>query len=64
LDPVGSERLHEQPRGRECARKLRETFNGPRAKEVERIAQTLDMFDFRGATKAFADLAGVESLPV
>jgi len=36
-------------------------LNGSRPKEVERIARALDMFDFRGATKALTALAEAEA---
>jgi two-component system sensor histidine kinase/response regulator len=39
-------------------------LRGSRGKEVERIAQALDMFDFRAATKALSTLADAEGIPV
>jgi two-component system sensor histidine kinase/response regulator len=41
---------------------LRRALRGERAQEVERIAQALDRFDFRGATKALACLADAEGI--
>jgi CheY-like chemotaxis protein len=43
---------------------VRAALNGARGKEVEGVAQALDMFDFRGAEKALADLATVEGVPL
>jgi hypothetical protein len=41
---------------------VRVALNGSRPKEVERIAQALDLFDFRAATKALTALAEAEGL--
>ena len=41
---------------------VRGALKGSRAKEVERIAQALDLFDFRGAAKALAALADAEGI--
>ena len=41
---------------------VRAALNGSRSKEVGRIAQALDLFDFRGATKALTALAEAESI--
>jgi hypothetical protein len=43
---------------------VRGALKGARAKEVGRIAQALDMFDFRGATRALTALADAEGIPV
>ena len=43
---------------------VRGALKGSRAKEVERIAQALDLFDFRGAAKALTALAEAEGIPV
>ena len=43
---------------------VRGALKGARVKEVGRIAQALDMFDFRGATKALTALADAEGMPV
>jgi hypothetical protein len=43
---------------------VRGVLKGARGKEVERIAQALDMFDFRGATKALTALADAEGIPI
>jgi PAS domain S-box-containing protein len=42
---------------------VRSALKGARAKEVERIAQALDLFDFRGAARALTALAEVEGIP-
>jgi len=43
---------------------VRAALNGSRTKEVGRIAQALDLFDFRGAAKALAALAEAEGLAI
>jgi PAS domain S-box-containing protein len=43
---------------------VRGVLKGSRTKEVERIAQALDLFDFRGAAKALTALAEAEDIPV
>jgi PAS domain S-box-containing protein len=43
---------------------VRVALKGSRPQEVGRIAQALDLFDFRGATKALAALAEAEGLPL
>jgi hypothetical protein len=43
---------------------VRGALKGARTNEVGRIAQALDMFDFRGATKALTALADAEGMPV
>jgi CheY-like chemotaxis protein len=43
---------------------VRGALKGSRTKEVERIAQALDLFDFRGAAKALTALAEAERIPV
>ena len=43
---------------------VRGALKGSRAKEVERIAQALDLFDFKGAAKALAALADAEGIPL
>jgi two-component system sensor histidine kinase/response regulator len=43
---------------------VRGALKGSRAKEVERIAQALDLFDFRGAAKALTALAEAEGIPI
>ncbi|MFO0875983.1 MAG: PAS domain S-box protein [Gemmataceae bacterium] len=43
---------------------VRTALKGSRAKEVERIAQALDNFDFRGAARALAALAEVEGISI
>jgi hypothetical protein len=43
---------------------VRAALKGARGKEVEGVAQALDMFDFRGAEKALADLATAEGVPL
>jgi two-component system sensor histidine kinase/response regulator len=43
---------------------VRGALQGTRGREVERIAQALDRFDFRGAARALAALAEAEGVPV
>ena len=43
---------------------LRGVLKGARPKEVERIAQALDLFDFRAAAKALTALAEAERIPL
>jgi CheY-like chemotaxis protein len=43
---------------------VRSALRGTRGKEVERIAQALDLFDFRAAARALAVLAEAEGVPV
>jgi two-component system, sensor histidine kinase and response regulator len=43
---------------------VRGALNGSRTREVERIAQALDLFDFRGAAKALTALAEAEGISV
>jgi CheY-like chemotaxis protein len=43
---------------------LRGALKGSHSKEVERIAEALDRFDFRGAAKALTALAEAEGIPV
>jgi two-component system sensor histidine kinase/response regulator len=43
---------------------VRGALKGSRTKEVERIAQALDLFDFRGAARALAALAEAEGIAV
>jgi two-component system sensor histidine kinase/response regulator len=43
---------------------VRVALKGSRSQEVGRIAQALDLFDFRGATKALSALAEAEGLPL
>jgi hypothetical protein len=42
--------------------RVRGALRGARAKEVQRIAGALDLFDFRGAAKALAALAEAEGI--
>jgi two-component system sensor histidine kinase/response regulator len=51
------------PEAENALEQVRVALNGSRAKEVERIARALDMFDFRGAAKALTALAEAEGLP-
>ena len=41
---------------------VRDALRGSRPREAERIAQALDMFDFRGAAKALNALAEAEGI--
>ena len=41
---------------------VRGALHGSRTSEVERIAQALDLFDFRGAAKALTALAEAEGI--
>jgi PAS domain S-box-containing protein len=43
---------------------VRGALNGSRTREVERIAEALDLFDFRGAAKALTALAEAEGMSV
>ena len=43
---------------------VRAALKGSRAREVERIAGALDLFDFRGAARALTALAEAEGIPV
>ena len=43
---------------------VRAALEGSHAEAVDRIAQALDGFDFRGAMKALAALADAEGIPV
>ena len=52
------------PEAENALEQVRVALNGSRPKEVERIARALDMFDFRGATKALTALAEAEGLPL
>jgi HPt (histidine-containing phosphotransfer) domain-containing protein len=50
------------PEAERALENVRAALNGSHPKEVERIAQALDLFDFRAATKALTALAEAESL--
>jgi HPt (histidine-containing phosphotransfer) domain-containing protein len=50
------------PEAEVALERLRSALRGARRKEVERIAQALDLFDFRAAAKALAALADVEKV--
>jgi two-component system sensor histidine kinase/response regulator len=52
------------PEAEGALEQVRGALKGSRGKEVERIAQALDLFDFRGATKALTALAEAEGLAV
>jgi PAS domain S-box-containing protein len=52
------------PEAEGALEQVRAALNGSRTSEVERIAQALDLFDFRGAAKAFTALAEAEGISV
>ena len=53
-----------EPEAESALENVRSALRGTRSKEVERIAQALDLFDFRAAAKALAVLAEAEGVPV
>ncbi len=52
------------PEAEDAVENIRAALKGSRGKEVERIAQALDLFDFRGAAKALTALAEAEGIQV
>ena len=50
------------PEAESALEHVRVALKGSRAKEVDRIAQALDLFDFRGAAKALTALAEAEEI--
>ncbi|MHB8866142.1 MAG: Hpt domain-containing protein, partial [Pirellulaceae bacterium] len=52
------------PEAEMALERLRGALQGLRGKELERIAQALDLFDFRAAAKALAALAEAEGIPL
>jgi PAS domain S-box-containing protein len=52
------------PEAEGALEQVRAALNGSRSKEVGRIAQALDLFDFRGAAKALTALAEAEGIPI
>ncbi len=50
------------PEAEDALEHVRGVLKGARTREVERIAQALDLFDFRGATKALTALADAEGV--
>jgi CheY-like chemotaxis protein len=53
-----------EPEAESALENVRSALRGTRSKEVERIAQALDLFDFRAAAKALAVLAEAEGVSV
>jgi CheY-like chemotaxis protein len=53
-----------EPEAESVLENVRIALRGTRSKEVQRIAQALDLFDFRAAAKALAALAEAEGVPV
>ncbi|WP_406694780.1 response regulator [Singulisphaera sp. Ch08] len=54
--------LKNNPDAEEALEHVRAALKGSRDPEVERIAQALDLFDFRGAGKAVVSLAAAEGI--
>ena len=52
------------PEAEDALERLRGVLQGTRPKEVERIAQALDLFDFRAAAQALTTLAETERIPL
>jgi CheY-like chemotaxis protein len=52
------------PEAESALENVRDALRGTRSKEVEHIAQALDLFDFRAAATALAVLAEAEGVPV
>ena len=52
------------PEAEGALERVRRALGGSRAGEVERIAQALDLFDFRGAAKALSALAEAEDIRI
>jgi hypothetical protein len=52
------------PEAEGALEQVRRALHGSRRNEVERIAQALDLFDFRGAARALAALAEAEGISV
>jgi HPt (histidine-containing phosphotransfer) domain-containing protein len=52
------------PEAESALERIRGALAGSRAREVERIAQALDLFDFRGATRALTALAEAEGIQI
>ncbi|MHB8956727.1 MAG: response regulator [Pirellulaceae bacterium] len=52
------------PEAEMALERLRGALQGLHGKELERIAQALDLFDFRAAAKALAALAEAEGIPL